>query len=87
MSACSFRLNCTAPPHESGMKPYNNLPEHQHPVQRLADQFNADERQWQKVRKKLLQALRNFKKRQRRFTHAMPRAASWGRRNRKDKTS
>jgi len=65
----------------ANMQPYSNLPLHQHPVQRRADQFNADERQWQKVRKKLLQALRNFKKRQRRITHATSRAASWGRRN------
>jgi len=43
----------------------HNLSPHQQSVQRLVDQFNADERQWQKARKEVLQALRNIKKRQR----------------------
>jgi hypothetical protein len=29
------------------MNPYSNLPPEQHGVQRLVDQFNADERLWQ----------------------------------------
>jgi hypothetical protein len=31
------------------MKPYHNLPAEQRETQRLADQFNADERLWEKL--------------------------------------
>jgi hypothetical protein len=31
------------------MKSYNNLPPHQHQIQRLGDQFNADERLWRSL--------------------------------------
>jgi hypothetical protein len=31
------------------MKPYYNLPPHQREAQRLADEFNADERLWEKL--------------------------------------
>jgi hypothetical protein len=31
------------------MNPYYNLPPEQRPIQRLVDQFNADERLWRKL--------------------------------------
>ena len=31
------------------MRPCNNLPPEQHRVQRLVDQFNADERRWESL--------------------------------------
>jgi hypothetical protein len=34
------------------MKSYNNLPPHQHQIQRLVDQFNADERLWRSLAEK-----------------------------------
>jgi hypothetical protein len=42
------------------MKSYNNLPQEQHPVQHLVDQFNADERRWQDLRREILKVLRNI---------------------------
>ena len=44
------------------MKSYSNLPPEQHPVQRLVDQFNEDERRWQDLRREILKALRNIQK-------------------------
>ena len=34
------------------MNPYCNLPPEQRPIQRLVDQFNADERLWKKLEPK-----------------------------------
>ncbi len=46
------------------MKSYNNLPSEQHPVQRLVDQFNADERVWR--------SLEGKRKRRRKLGPRMP---------------
>lgn len=43
------------------MKSYSNLPPEQHPIQKLADRFNADEGQWQDLRRKILRKLRDAK--------------------------
>jgi len=42
------------------MKSYNNLPPEQHRVHELADEFNADERRWQGLRREILKALRKI---------------------------
>jgi hypothetical protein len=42
------------------MKRYDNLPPEQRPAQRLADQFNADERLWRRLASKRKRRRKNL---------------------------